>query len=158
MKKTKRGYFKQTNAKSVTYRGKKLRSGLEKTMYQLLEKNKIPFSYESRKFTIIQGEFFDNPSYERQLNGKGDFINRGNKKVTDAKYTPDFTNPQREPLKWVIETKGRAMPDFSRTLKLFKNHLVQNETDVILFVPRTKKDCEQVIKILIDKNYGKTKS
>lgn len=154
-RKTKRGYNSQTNAKLTTYKGNKLKSGLEKTMYQLLEENKIPFSYECRKFTIIKGKFFDRDSYEKQLNGKGDFINRGHKKVVDATYRPDFTNPEREELEWVIETKGRAMPDFSRTLKLFKNLLVTEYEDVVLFVPRTKKDCQEVIKILIEKGYGK---
>lgn len=154
-KKTKRGYNKQTNAKVVTYKGNKLRSGLEKTMFELLEKNNIPFSYEKRKFTIIEGEYFDKDSYEKQMNGKGDFINRGHKKVVNATYTPDFTNPYKEDLKWVIETKGRAMPDFSRTLKLFKNKMVQEEIDMTLFVPRTKKDCEKVIQELLKLNYGK---
>lgn len=153
-KKTNRGYNKQTNAKAIAYKGKHLRSGLEKTMYKLLEENKIPFSYEKRKFTIIEGLFFDNESYEKFLNGRGDFINRGNKKVVDSKYTPDFTNPDKESLEWVIETKGRAMPDFSRTWKLFKNKLVRDKIKVILFVPRTKKDCEKVIKKLIQKGYG----
>lgn len=156
MKKTKRGYNRQTNAKATTYKGNKLKSGLEKTMYQLLEDAKIKFSYECRKFTIIEGLYFNRDSYEKQLNGKGDFINRGHKKVTAAKYTPDFTNPEKEELKWVIETKGRAMPDFSRTLKLFKNKLIQEDLDVTLFIPRTKKDCIEVIKILKQKGYGKT--
>lgn len=154
-KKTKRGYYKQTNAKSTTYKGNKLRSGLEKTMYKLLEENNIPFSYECRKFVIIKGEYFDRDSFEKQMNGKGDFINRGRKKVLDAKYTPDFTNPEREVLKWVIETKGRAMPDFSRTLKLFKNKMIQEKVDMVLFVPRTKRDCEDVIKELIKRGFNK---
>lgn len=147
-RKTKRGYNSQTNAKSASYRGQRFKSGLEKTMAQLLDDSDIPFSYEQRKFTIIKGEMFNNDSYEKQLNGKGDFINRGNKRVTSATYTPDFTNREPEELKWVIETKGRAMPDFSRTWKLFKNLISKEYGNITLFVPRTKKDCEKVIQIL----------
>ncbi len=152
--KTKRGYNSQTNAKSRVHRGVKLRSGTEKTMYQLLEAAKIPFSYEAIKFPIIKGFKYKGESYERQLNGKGDFKDRGKKTFRDSVYTPDFTSPVDEPLKFVIEVKGRAMPDYSRTWRLFKKYLLRNYGEVILFVPRTKKDCEEVIRILKLKGYG----
>lgn len=145
-------YKKPINAKSTTYRGYKLKSGLEKYMLQLFKDNGIPFSYEGRKFVIIDSFDSPNDSYEKFLNGKGEFKNRGNKHIKDMIYTPDFTNPVNEPLKFICETKGRAMCDFSRTWKLMKKYLVDNNMeDVVLFVPRTQKDCREVIRIIKDK-------
>lgn len=152
--KTKRGYNSQTNAKPRVHKGVKLRSGTEKTMYQLLEKAKIPFAYEERKFPIIGGFKYEGESFEKQLNGKGDFKDRGTKTFRDSIYTPDFTSPSNEELKFVIEVKGRSMPDYSRTWRLFKKHILKNYGEVILFVPRTKVDCERVVEILKEKGYG----
>ena len=153
-KKTKRGYNTQTNAAKIKSRGNIFKSGLELTMFELLQENNIPFSYEQRKFVIDEGFIYSGESYEKFMNGKGDFKDRGDKKFRDSIYTPDFTNPYSENLKWVIETKGRAMPDFSRTWRLFKKVLTNTEQEVILFVPRNKKDCLKVIEILITKGYG----
>ena len=36
---------------------------------------------------------FDIDCYERQGNGKGYIINRGQKKILNIKYTPDFVAP-----------------------------------------------------------------
>lgn len=139
---------KQTNAKKVGT----FKSGLEKYMSEVLKKNGIKFSYEKRKFVLIESFTSENVSYEKFMNGKGDFKDRGNKSISNMKYTPDFTNPEKEVLKWVIETKGRAMPDFSRTWKLFKRRLKIDKMDnVILFVPRTKKDCDKVVELIKNK-------
>lgn len=123
-------------------------------MHDLLEQAKIPFSYEGQKFTILEGFKYEGESYEKFMNGKGDFKDRGKKTFRDSVYTPDFTNPVDEDLKWVIETKGRAMPDFSRTWRLFKKMILDSGNEVTLFVPRNKKDCVKVIEILIEKGYG----
>ena len=153
MKKRRRKTRRHTNSKKIHYKGETLKSGLELTMYKLLEINEIPFSYEGQKFVIIEGFKFDNVSYEKFLNGKGEFKDRGNKQIADMVYTPDFTPPLTEKLKWVIETKGRTMPDFSRTWKLFKKIIVEEELDTMLFMPRTKRDCLEVIKILKENFY-----
>jgi len=146
----KRRYKKQTNAKKRTYDGVSFQSGLEVYMYKSLKKAKIPFDYEGQKFVVIEGFTYEGVSYERFLNGKGEFIDRGNKKYADMVYTPDFTPPVGEPLRWVIETKGRSMPDFSRTWKLFKK-LIQSDGDgyaTVLFMPRKQADCDEVIKLI----------
>ena len=122
--KTKKGYNSQTNAKPTTYNKYQLRSGTEKTMLLLLQAAGIDFAYEERKFPIIGGFKYESESYEKLLNGKGDFKDRGKKTFRDSVYTPDFTSPVGEPLKFVIEVKGRAMPDFSRTWRLFKKHVL----------------------------------
>jgi len=119
-------------------------------MYKALKKAKIDFAYEGQKFVVIEGFTYDGVSYERFLNGKGDFKDRGKKTFSDMVYTPDFTPPVGEPLRWVIETKGRSMPDFSRTWKLFKK-LIQDDSDgyaTVLFMPRKQADCDEVIKLI----------
>jgi hypothetical protein len=120
-------------------------------MYKALQKANIPFEYEGQKFVIIEGFFYEGVSYERFLNGKGDFKDRGGKKFPDMLYTPDFTPPVDKPLRWVIETKGRSMPDFSRTWKLFKKYLQiesSSNGDTVLFMPRKQADCDEVIKMI----------
>lgn len=140
---------KQTNAKKHVFNGIEFQSGLEVYMYKSLKKAKIPFAYEGQKFVVIEGFTYEGVSYERFLNGKGDFKDRGKKKFADMVYTPDFTPPIDLPLTWVIETKGRSMPDFSRTWKLFKKFLQEDgNTETILFMPRKQADCDEVIKII----------
>jgi len=138
----------QTNAKAKVYKGIKFRSALEVYMYKLFEKSDIQFAYEAQKFVIIEGFHSPNASYERFMNGKGDFKDRGDKKYRDMVYTPDFTPPKGQPLDWVVEVKGRAMPDFPRTWKLFKKLIVKNKLDTVLFMPRNQKECEEVINLI----------
>ena len=139
---------RQTNAKKVTYNGVSFRSTIEKDMYKLLKESGIPFAYEERKFEIDEGFFSPNDSYEKFLNGRGKFINRGSKEYKASQYTPDFTPPKGEPLKWVIEVKGRAFSEFPRTWRLFKKLLVKEKLGTICFVPRNIKDCIETIKII----------
>lgn len=141
-------YKRQTNANPKVYKGIKFKSELEVFMYKLFEKSDIPFEYEGKKFVIIEGFHSPNDSYERFLNGKGDYKNRGDKKYADMVYTPDFTPPISDPLKWVVEVKGRTMPDFSRTWKLFKKLIVREGWDTVLFMPRTQAECVRTIEII----------
>mgnify|MGYP005742317105 FL=1 len=83
-------------AKKVTYDGIKFASGLERYMYQALKKAKIKATYEGATFEIVEDFMFDNASYERTANGKGEFKQRGRKKILPIKYTPDcllYTSP-----------------------------------------------------------------
>lgn len=138
----------QTNARKRVYQGITFRSTLEMDMYKLLKRHKIPFAYEEQKFELDAAFQSPNDSYERFMNGKGDFKNRGNKKYSRAVYTPDFTPPVGKPLTWIIEIKGRAFPDFGRTWRLFKKMLLANEMETTCFVPRNIKDCAEVIKLI----------
>lgn len=140
----------QTNATPKVYKGIKFKSTIEVYMYKLFEASDIPFAYEGTKFVIIDGFTSPNISYEKFLNGKGAYKDRGSgKKYNDMVYTPDFTPPVGQPLNWVVEVKGRSMPDFSRTWKLFKKLLwVEGSKDTILYMPRTQKDCRETIKLI----------
>lgn len=144
----KRRYQKPMNSKKCEFDGIEFKSNLELYMYKVLKKEKIKFDYEGQSFVIIEGFKYDGKSYERFLNGKGDFKDRGNKSYADMVYTPDFTPPKGKPLTWVIETKGRAMPDFSRTWKLFKKLIVKEGHDTVLFVPRKQADCDKVVELI----------
>jgi len=134
-------------AKKVTYDGIKFASGLEKYMYMCLKKAKIHAEYEGCTFTLQEGFMFDVESYERQSNGKGEMVNRGNKKILPIKYTPDFVGSN-----FVIECKGRANESFPMRWKLFKKYVNWKMKHVTLYKPQNQKECDEVIKLIIKKN------
>ena len=87
----------------VLYDGIKFASGLEKYMYMALKKAGIKALYEGETFELVESFSFPFESYERCGNGKGEFKNRGNNKVLNIKYTPDFVGKG-----FIIECKSRA--------------------------------------------------
>ena len=133
-------------SKKVTYDGVTFASGLEKYMYQALKKAKIKADYEGRTYTLIEGFDFESSSYERQSNGKGQFVDRGNKKIQPIKYTPDFIGDD-----FIIETKGRANESFPMRWKLFKKFINKCYPRVTLYKPQNQKECDQVIELLTNK-------
>jgi len=130
-------------AKKVIYDGIKFASGLEKYMYIALKKAKIKAKYEGKTYTIQEGFEFDVQSYERQSNGKGEFKNRGNKKILPIKYTPDFVSRS-----FIIECKGRANESFPMRWKLFKKYVKVNMPRVTLYKPQNQKECDTVIELI----------
>ena len=62
-------------SRKVIFDGITFASGLERYMYQALKKAKIRCDYEGRTFTLVEGFNFDNETYERQTNGKGEMVN-----------------------------------------------------------------------------------
>ena len=133
-------------SKKVTYDGVTFASGLERYMYQVLKKAKIKAKYEGRSYTLIEGFDFESSSYERQSNGKGQFVDRGNKKIQPIKYTPDFVGND-----FIIETKGRANESFPMRWKLFKKFINKCYPRVTLYKPQNQKECDQVIELLTKK-------
>ena len=131
-------------AKKVTYDGIKFASGLERYMYKALKKAKIKAIYEGATFEIIKGFTFNNTSYERTANGKGDFIQRGRKKILPIKYTPDFIGDD-----FIIECKGRANESFPLRWKLFKKYVIKNYSDTILFKPQNQKECDETVRLIL---------
>ena len=134
-------------AKKVTYDGITFASGLEKYMYIALKKNKIKAIYEGETFVLQQGFMFDNESYERQSNGKGDMINRGSKKILPIKYTPDFVSNS-----FIIECKGRANESFPIRWKMFKKYVKENLPSVTLYKPQNQKECDKVVELILNKS------
>ena len=68
-------------AKKISYDGISFASGLERYTYIALKKNKLYEGYESETFQIIESFQFPNISYEKQANSKGEYVNRGSKKI-----------------------------------------------------------------------------
>ena len=133
-------------AKKVSFDGITFASGLERYMYQVLKKNKIHAVYEGTTFILQEGFMFDNESYERQSNGKGDMVNRGSKKILNIKYTPDFVSDT-----FIIECKGRANESFPIRWKMFKKYVKENLPRVTLYKPQNQKECDKVIELIIKK-------
>ena len=135
-------------AKKVMYDGITFASGLEKYMYMALRKNKIKATYEGETYEVLPGFMFDNESYERQANGKGDLVNRGCKKILGIKYTPDFIGVKDE---FIIECKGRANDTFPIRWKLFKNLVKDKLPHVTLYKPQNQKECDKVVELILKK-------
>ncbi len=138
--KSKRG---PVQSKKITYDGINFASGLERYMYMALRKAKIKAKYEGETFVLINGFHLANESYERQANGKGDFTNRGGKRILPIKYTPDFIGED-----FIIETKGRANESFPIRWKLFKRLVSEQFPDYVLFKPQNQKECDRVIDLI----------
>jgi len=134
-------------AKKVSFDGITFASGLERYMYQVLKKNKIHAVYEGATFVLQEGFMFNNESFERQSNGKGDMVNRGSKKILNIKYTPDFVSDS-----FIIECKGRANESFPIRWKMFKKYVKQNLPHVTLYKPQNQKECDKVIELINERN------
>ena len=133
-------------SKKVTYDGIQFASGLEKYMYQALKRAKIQSVYEGATFVLQEDFIFNIDSYERQANGKGQMVNRGQKKIQNIKYTPDFVSDS-----FIIECKGRANETFPLRWKMFKKHVKEHLKHVTLYKPQNQKECDQVIKLITKK-------
>jgi len=134
-------------AKKVTFDGIKFASGLEKYMYQALKKAKIHALYEGATFELQEDFNFEIDSYERQANGKGEMVNRGQKKIQNIKYTPDFVSSS-----FIIECKGRANESFPLRWKMFKKYVNHKMKHVTLYKPQNQKECDKVVELIINKN------
>ena len=134
-------------AKKVTFDGIKFASGLEKHMYIALKKAKIKAKYEGKTYVVQEGFMFNNETYERQSNGKGDLVNRGCKKILPIKYTPDFISDS-----FIIECKGRANESFPMRWKMFKKYVNDNLPHVTLYKPQNQKECDKVIELINERN------
>jgi len=134
-------------AKKVSFDGIQFASGLEKYMYMALKKAKIKATYEGQTYVLQDSFAFEVDSYERQANGKGDLVNRGQKKILNIKYTPDFVSDS-----FIIECKGRANESFPIRWKMFKKYVNDNLKHVTLYKPQNQKECDKVVELIIKKN------
>ena len=132
-------------AKKVTVDGIQFASGLEKYMYLALKKAKIKSKYEGETYVIQEGFEFNQSCYEKQSNGKGEYKDRGNKKILPVKYTPDFIGKG-----FIIECKGRANESFPMRWKMFKKYVKENMPSVTLYKPQNQKDCDETINLILE--------
>ena len=137
-------------AKKISYDGINFASGLERYTYIALKKAKLFELYEGESFALIDAFNFKNESYEKQANGKGDYVNRGMKKILGIKYTPDFTGKD-----YIIECKGRANESFPLRWKLFKLWLTKNNIGKTLYKPQNQKEVDRTITLIKERRRRK---
>ena len=130
-------------AKKISYDGINFASGFERYTYMALKKEKLFEGYENEVFQLVEGFNFENQSYEKQSNGKGEYTNRGQKKVLGIKYTPDFVGKD-----YIIECKGRANESFPLRWKLFKLWLTKNKIGKTLYKPQNQKEVDRTVMLI----------
>ena len=128
-------------AKKTVYDGVQFQSGLEVYMYKALKEAKIVGEYEPTSYTLLEGFDLEGICFEKQANGKGEYKDRGCKKILPIKYTPDFVGRD-----FIIECKGRANESFPLRWKLFKYWIALKSPTMALFKPQNQKDCDYTIK------------
>ena len=136
----------KVRSRKVEIDGIKFQSRLEGYMYECLKDLVIPFEYEKHKYTLFEGFHFPNISFERQANGKGDMINRGEKRILPITYKPDFVGKN-----FIIECKGHANESFPLRWKMFKRLVKDTMPDVTLYKPQKKSECEEVAKLILER-------
>lgn len=103
------------NVHPKEYNGIKYRSTLEADTAKVLSLLNIPFLYEDRKITLLEG--FNCP-YEET-------------KVRAITYTPDFEIPLSNNRKLMIECKGFATPEWRNKRKYLFKYLMEKEPDTM---------------------------
>ena len=133
----------------VTFDGITFASGLEKYMWMALRKAKIQAVYEGHRYELFPAFDYKGDAYERCANGKGDYKNRGQKKILNISYTPDFIGQD-----FIIECKGRANESFPLRWKMFKKYVIEHLPGVVLYKPQNQKECEKTVELILE-NKGK---
>ena len=133
-------------ANKTTIDGINFASGLEAYMYKALKEANIKNQYEGKTFTLFPEFVFDKEAYERCANGKGEYKNRGGKKVLGIKYTPDFIGDN-----FIIECKGRANESFPIRWKMFKRFVHYHLKNITLYKPQNQKECDKTVELIIGK-------
>lgn len=128
------------------FKGVEYKSSLERNMAMLLDSEGIEFKYEPESFKVLESFHFPFKCYERQANGKGDMVNRGEKKILGVSYTPDFIGEG-----FIIETKGYANETFPLRWKMFKNMLIEKGYDpntLVIYKPQKIDECKEVAELI----------
>ena len=143
----KRGRIKNVKATSVD--GINYRSRLEAFTSIELRRAGIKFNYEKEKFLLMDKFTYEGVSIEKRKK-KGKLIyDKAFKSIRSVKYIPDFTNLKDG---WIIEVKGLKSDVFNLKWKLFKQYLVKNNLNYELYMPGSKKQVLQTIKMIKEKN------
>ena len=114
-------------------------------MYQALKDAGISAVYEGKTYIVFPEFEFPNISIERCANGKGEYKNRGEKKILPIKYTPDFIGDD-----FIIECKGRANESFPLRWKMFKKHVSIELPHVTIYKPQNQKECDKTVELILN--------
>ena len=132
---------KKTNRSGIQLEvdGIKFRSKLEAYTYRQLKDNNIFAEYEKHSFELL-------PEIQFEFNDKK--TNR----VLSLNYTPDFVGED-----FIIECKGHPNERFPIVWKLFKHYLLNVDARVQLYLVRTIKQVDNMIKDILDVRQRKSK-
>ena len=130
------------NSKVTIFNGVTYKSGLEAFMAELLTNEGLFEGYENHTFTIQECTILPQSVYSKQNNGKGDYKLRSSK-VDVMSYTPDFCGKD-----FIIETKGFSTDVFRLRFRIFLKHLFDLGDTRNVYIPRTKKCCEETVKLI----------
>ena len=131
-------------SKKVIVDNIEFKSGLEAYMYKALKVAGIKAKYEGVSYELIPSFDFNNKCYERQANSKGEYRNRGGKKIRKVTYTPDFTGTG-----FIIECKGRPNESFPIRWKLFKMYASKKLSKVNIYKPQNQKECDETVSLIL---------
>lgn len=137
-------------SKKITIDGIQFASRLEGTMYKLLKDNNINFKYESESYTLSDSFIFNNNYYARLASGKGEYCNRGFKKVNAITYKPDFVIRHNDYYA-IVETKGLPTESYNMRMKMFKALLNRQNIQCDIYVPQTNAECLETINLILNK-------
>jgi len=137
-------------SKKITIDGIEFASRLEGTMYKLLRDNNINFKYESESYTLSDSFLFNNNYHARLASGKGDYCNRGFKKVNAITYKPDFVIRHNDYYA-IVETKGLPTESYNMRMKMFKALLNRQNIQCDIYVPQTNTECLETINLILKK-------
>lgn len=140
---------KVVNATRLLHDDIQFKSKLELYCYNKLKEANLNFKYEEDTFLIFPSFEFKNKDVE-VVKKKGEKVfTQTYPKVRSISYTPDFTNLKDG---WIIECKGFPNESWPLRWKLFKKHIVDNDLNYDLYVPRNRKQIEETIKLIIESN------
>ena len=134
------------NSKKIIVDNIQFKSGLEAYMYKALKTANIKAKYEGITYELIPSFNFKNSVHERQSNGKGEYKDRGDKKILKISYTPDFTGRE-----FIIECKGRPNEAFPIRWKLFKRYVSENLPKVTIYKPQNQRECDETVNLILGK-------
>ena len=123
---------KGSTIKKIVQNGIKFDSKLELYFYNLLKKEKIPFIFQE-KFILLHKFRYNNSA------------------VREMTLTVDFSLPQHD---MIVDTKGFQRNDNKIKWKLLKRHLLDNDREPIILMPKNQKQCQEVITIIKTLNTG----
>ena len=139
---SKRGRIK--NVKAINVDGIKYRSRLEAFASIELRKARIKFHYEKEKFVLMDKFKYNGESIEKRKK-KGKLVyDQASQSIRSITYIPDFTNLKQG---WIIEVKGLKSDVFNVKWKLFKQYLAKNNLNYDLYMPGSKKQILETIKM-----------
>lgn len=129
---------------------KDYKSNLEKYCAEQLKLEKIPFEYEAVKFELHPSFRYEGTSYEKVTRSKKKVFDLQNPGIRAITYTPDFVGDG-----WIIETKGMETSTFKIKWKMFKKHLIDNNSHYQLYKPTNQKEVLETIKLIKDERVHK---